>query len=61
MVWWCLQDATTKLPADKEVTRGDAERVIAAELRNNPNMATTPGGVAATVAAAARINQEQQL
>lgn len=56
-----LADATTKLSADKVVTRDEAERVIAAELRNNPNMATTPGGVAASVMAAARINQEKQL
>lgn len=55
----CLieQNATIKLPADKEATRQDAEGVVSAELRNNPNVATRPGGVAASVAAAARLNQ----
>ncbi|XP_015891517.2 late embryogenesis abundant protein D-34 [Ziziphus jujuba] len=52
-----LADATTKLPSDKAVTREDAEGVIGAEIRNNTNMSTTPGGVAASMAAAARINQ----
>lgn len=52
-----LTNATVKLPADKEATRQDAEGVVGAELRNNPNVATTPGGVAASVAAAARLNQ----
>lgn len=41
------------------MTREDAEGVIGAELRNNPNMSTTPGGVAASMAAAARLNQNQ--
>ncbi|KVI08548.1 Seed maturation protein [Cynara cardunculus var. scolymus] len=31
--------------------------VIGAELRNDPNLTTRPGGVAASLAAAARINQ----
>uniref|UniRef100_A0A5B7C3R7 SMP domain-containing protein n=1 Tax=Davidia involucrata TaxID=16924 RepID=A0A5B7C3R7_DAVIN len=52
-----LSDATAKLPADKPVTRRDAEGVIGAELRNDPNLTTRPGGVAASVAAAARLNQ----
>ncbi|XP_021853558.2 late embryogenesis abundant protein D-34-like [Spinacia oleracea] len=52
-----LTNATIKLPADKEATRQDAEGVVSAELRNNPNVATRPGGVAASVAAAARLNQ----
>ncbi|KAK1421522.1 hypothetical protein QVD17_23932 [Tagetes erecta] len=52
-----LADATSKLPADKPVTRRDAEGVIGAELRNDPNLTTRPGGVAASLAAAARINQ----
>ncbi|KAK7345886.1 hypothetical protein VNO77_16501 [Canavalia gladiata] len=52
-----LADAKEKLPTDKHVTREDAEGVIAAELRNKPDMKTTPAGVAASVAAAAAINQ----
>lgn len=52
-----LQDASSKLPSDKPVTRRDAEGVIGAELRNDPNLCTRPGGVAASVAAAARLNQ----
>jgi len=52
-----LMDASSKLPSDKSVTRRDAEGVIGAELRNNPNLCTRPGGVAASVAAAARLNQ----
>ncbi|OVA05444.1 Seed maturation protein [Macleaya cordata] len=55
-----LSDATAKLPMDKAVTSEDAEGVISAELRNNPYMATYPGGVAASVAAAARLNQNKQ-
>lgn len=54
------QEATSKLPADKPVTRRDAEGVIGAELRNDPNLTTRPGGVAASLAAAARINQINQ-
>ncbi|KAI3962003.1 hypothetical protein MKX01_021886 [Papaver californicum] len=53
-----LTDAAVKLPADKEVTRRDAEGVVSAEMRNNPNLVTHPGGVAASVAAAARLNQD---
>ncbi|KAK4487646.1 hypothetical protein RD792_005700 [Penstemon davidsonii] len=52
-----LSDASAKLPSDKPVTRRDAEGVIGAELRNDPNLCTRPGGVAASVAAAARLNQ----
>ncbi|GMJ01892.1 responsive to abscisic acid 28 [Hibiscus trionum] len=52
-----LTGATARLPADKAVTRQDAEGVVGAELRNNPNVATHPGGVAASVAAAARLNE----
>ncbi|KAI9119961.1 hypothetical protein K1719_008930 [Acacia pycnantha] len=48
-----------KLPADKQVTREDAEGVIGAEIRNKPDMKTTPGGVAASVAAAGVINQNK--
>lgn len=52
-----LGGATAKLAADKAVTMEDAERVASAELRNNPDETATPGGVAASVAAAARINE----
>lgn len=52
-----IQGATAKLPADKAVTRQDAEGVVSAELRNNPNVATYPGGVASSIAAAARLNE----
>ncbi|MED6226093.1 hypothetical protein PIB30_100121 [Stylosanthes scabra] len=51
-----LTGATAKLPADKAATAQDAEGVASAEARNNPGGAT-PGGVAASVAAAARLNQ----
>ncbi|KAL8028797.1 hypothetical protein ABFX02_14G184200 [Erythranthe guttata] len=56
-----LSDASSKLPSDKPVTRRDAEGVIGAELRNDPNLCTRPGGVAASVAAAARLNQSNSL
>ncbi|XP_030923747.1 late embryogenesis abundant protein D-34-like [Quercus lobata] len=52
-----LMDATAKLPADKAVTRQDAEGVVSAELRNNQNLATHPGGVASAVTVAARLNE----
>ncbi|GAA0158780.1 hypothetical protein LIER_15720 [Lithospermum erythrorhizon] len=52
-----LKEASSKLPSDKAVTRKDAEGVIGAELRNDPNLCTRPGGVAASLAAAARLNQ----
>lgn len=55
--WGGVQEASSKLPSDKPVTRRDAEGVIGAELRNDPNLCTRPGGVAASVAAAARLNQ----
>ncbi|KAK4382439.1 Late embryogenesis abundant protein D-34 [Sesamum angolense] len=51
-----LTGATAKLAADKAATREDAERIINAELRNDPDLKTHPGGVAETVAAAARLN-----
>uniref|UniRef100_A0A7N0ZTW2 SMP domain-containing protein n=1 Tax=Kalanchoe fedtschenkoi TaxID=63787 RepID=A0A7N0ZTW2_KALFE len=54
-----LTDATWKLPADKVVTRQDAEGVMGAELRNSPDLATHPGGVSAAIAAAARLNEAQ--
>ncbi|KAL8029055.1 hypothetical protein ABFX02_14G203600 [Erythranthe guttata] len=54
-----LTDATLKMAGDKSATREDAEGVIYAEIRNKQDMATQPGGVAASVAAAARLNQEK--
>ncbi|QCE07399.1 Seed maturation protein [Vigna unguiculata] len=52
-----LADATSKLPSDRAATRRDAEGVTGAEMRNDPNLTTHPGGVSAAVAAAARLNQ----
>ncbi|XP_065863295.1 late embryogenesis abundant protein D-34-like [Euphorbia lathyris] len=52
-----LAGASGKLGADKVVTRADAEGVVSAELRNDPNLTTHPGGVAASITAAARLNQ----
>ena len=55
-----VKDAAVKLPSDKEATRRDAEKVVAAEIRNNPSITTVPGGVAASVTAAARLNEEMK-
>nr|XP_010917735.1 late embryogenesis abundant protein D-34 [Elaeis guineensis] len=55
-----LSDATTRLPADKAATREDADRVGVAEMRNNPDMATHPGGVGENVAEAARLNRDRR-
>ncbi|KAM1468444.1 hypothetical protein ACFX2I_033403 [Malus domestica] len=52
-----LADASSKLPADKPATRRDAEGVTGAEMRNDPFLTTHPTGVAASVAAAARLNE----
>ncbi|KAE9611259.1 hypothetical protein Lal_00011936 [Lupinus albus] len=52
-----LSGATAKLAADKAATREDAGGVSGAEVRNNPGATVTPGGVAASVAAAARLNE----
>jgi hypothetical protein len=52
-----LSGATAKLPADKAATRQDAAGVASAEMRNNPDATAIPGGVAASVAAAARLNE----
>ncbi|XVF06257.1 hypothetical protein REPUB_Repub06bG0032200 [Reevesia pubescens] len=52
-----LANATAKLLSDKPATRRDAEGVTGAEMRNDPNITTHPAGVAASVAAAARLNQ----
>ncbi|KAL5712611.1 hypothetical protein ACHQM5_014765 [Ranunculus cassubicifolius] len=56
-----LVDACSKMSADKAVTTEDAEGVIGAELRNNPELATFPGGVADSMAAAARMNQQAKI
>nr|BAD86645.1 ECP31 protein [Daucus carota] len=53
-----LADASIRLAEDKAVTREDAEGVVGAEVRNNPEMMTYPGGVASSMAAAARLNQD---
>ncbi|XP_052188356.1 late embryogenesis abundant protein D-34-like [Diospyros lotus] len=52
-----LRGAIERLPADKAATREDAEGVVSAEVRNKPDLTTRPGGVAASVAAAARLNK----
>lgn len=52
-----LAGATAKLPADKAATREDADGVASAELRNNPNLCIHPGGVADSIAAAAKLNE----
>ncbi|CAL9231836.1 unnamed protein product [Arabidopsis halleri] len=54
-----LTGASSKLPSDKAATRKDAEGVTGAEMRNDPHLTTYPTGVAASVAAAARINQSK--
>ncbi|KAG5587833.1 hypothetical protein H5410_048267 [Solanum commersonii] len=52
-----LTGADAKLPADKAATRQDAQGVMEAKLRNNQSLTPYPGGVAASVAAAARLNE----
>ncbi|XP_050942063.1 late embryogenesis abundant protein D-34 isoform X2 [Cucumis melo] len=54
---YVLTGATEKLATDKVVSRQDVEGVVSAELRNNPSMTTHPGGVAASISAAARLNE----
>ncbi|KAK1652849.1 hypothetical protein QYE76_070654 [Lolium multiflorum] len=51
-----LSDATRLLVADKEVEVDDAARVAMAETRNKEDGTARPGGVAASMATAARIN-----
>ncbi|KAL6581742.1 hypothetical protein OROMI_005756 [Orobanche minor] len=53
-----LTGARAKLPADKAATREDAEGIMAAELRNGPNLEVCPGGVAASVAEAVMTNEK---
>ncbi|PVH31824.1 hypothetical protein PAHAL_9G242700 [Panicum hallii] len=56
-----LADATSRLGTDKEVEREDAARVVGAEVpRGGPDAAARPGGVAASIAAAARLNRGRQ-
>lgn len=51
----CLQGAASKLPDDKPATLQDAKGVTDAEMRNDRYQTTHPTGVAASVAAAARL------
>ncbi|XP_059299298.1 late embryogenesis abundant protein D-34-like isoform X2 [Lycium ferocissimum] len=51
-----LRDATSKLIEDKAVKKEDAEGVVSAEIRNKPDLATHPGGVAASQTTAANLN-----
>ncbi|XVF72387.1 hypothetical protein PTKIN_Ptkin12aG0117500 [Pterospermum kingtungense] len=51
-----LSDAASKLSQDKAVTSEDAEEVRGAELRSRPEAFAMPGGVADTMAKAARVN-----
>ncbi|KAI3443233.1 uncharacterized protein J3R85_000157 [Psidium guajava] len=52
-----LTGATAKLPTDRVAIREDAESVVNAELRKGGRTAAHPGGVAASVAAAVRLNE----
>ncbi|CAK7346564.1 unnamed protein product [Dovyalis caffra] len=56
-----LTDASMKLASDRIASREDAEGMIEAEVRNKPNKRTTPGGVATSVAAAARLDQNTRI
>ncbi|MCD7456768.1 hypothetical protein HAX54_033006 [Datura stramonium] len=52
-----LTDATSKLIDDKAVKKEDAEGVVGAEIRNKPDLATHPGGVAASITTASNLNK----
>lgn len=57
-----LQDAAEKLPVDKAVTKEDAEAVYTAEVqfpwqRDAAEVVAEPGGVAASMATAANLNE----
>ncbi|PUZ42746.1 hypothetical protein GQ55_9G607100 [Panicum hallii var. hallii] len=54
-----LANATAKLVADKPVESADALRVAGAENRNKGDGTARPGGVAASMAAAARLNRDE--
>ncbi|GKA86676.1 late embryogenesis abundant protein D-34-like protein [Tanacetum coccineum] len=53
------KDATVKLAADKAATREDVDGVFNAERRNNPNSIAHPTEVAASIAAAANLNEKE--
>lgn len=55
-----VQDATVMLPADKVVTQEDAAKVREAELRGGQGE-VVPGGVAASMQAAADLNERAGL
>lgn len=55
-----MQDATTKLASDKQVTKRDVEGISAMEMLNDPMLTTHLAGVATSIAAAARLNQTNQ-
>ncbi|KAK7323426.1 hypothetical protein VNO77_26898 [Canavalia gladiata] len=59
-----LTDATDKLAMDKAVTQEDAEAVYTAEMRfpwrgDATDVISEPGGVAASMATAAKLNEEK--
>ncbi|GAB4841598.1 hypothetical protein Ancab_022312 [Ancistrocladus abbreviatus] len=55
-----LGDAAARLTGyDRPATLEDGERVLEAELINSPKLTTTQGGVAESVATAARFNQDE--
>jgi hypothetical protein len=53
-----VQDAASKLVADKAVDAGDALRVAGAESRDKGDATARPGGVASSMAASARLNRD---
>ncbi|KAK1373038.1 late embryogenesis abundant protein 3 [Heracleum sosnowskyi] len=55
-----LMDASCMLEGDKAVTMEDAEGVSGAEVENNPDRITYPGGVSASMSSAAKLNQDPQ-
>ncbi|CAD6209645.1 unnamed protein product [Miscanthus lutarioriparius] len=54
-----LANATARLVADKPVESADALGVAGAENRNRDDGTARPGGVAASMAAAARLNRDE--
>ncbi|XP_066357983.1 late embryogenesis abundant protein D-34-like isoform X2 [Miscanthus floridulus] len=54
-----LANATARLVADKPVERADALGVAGAENRNRDDGTARPGGVGASMAAAARLNRDE--
>uniref|UniRef100_A0A2C9VFU0 SMP domain-containing protein n=1 Tax=Manihot esculenta TaxID=3983 RepID=A0A2C9VFU0_MANES len=53
-----LAYATSKLPGDGPAMWKDAEGVTGAKMRNDPYLTAHPAGVWASIAAAARLNQQ---